>query len=337
MLVGMMRNYKNPTLLAKLIAMNCCYYGVDFIYFRPDDVDMTYNSVKGKVFKGGKWQVVEKPIPDFIDVTKYVFKHKEVVNYLKKVTTLSDNGQQMVNKEILYKHLEQDPDLKDIIIPSKVYEEKKDLMEFLDLYNEIILKPIDGQKGKGIKYIKKVGNEYELLFQKHSKQLSYYELIDYLNNLPNVNDFVIQKYIRAKTKEDVPFDCRVHMNKDHSGEWQIAKKYMRVGLGQRILSNLSQGGGVVNSKNFLKANYGTNWEFINEELTRLSFELSKKVEVIRDQNLMSLGIDFGIDKNGKIYVFETNSSPGVQFIEANVALLRAQYYRYIIGRLKNKI
>ncbi len=108
------------------------------------------------------------------------------------------------------------------------------------------------------------------------------------------------------------------------------KKYIRIGIGQKVISNVNQGGGISEPKPFLKANFGDQWKEIDEKLNNLGKTLPYKIEDLRQTHIMSLGIDVGIDKTGELYVFESNSAPSTKALKAEVTMLRTDYYKYIV-------
>lgn len=69
------------------------------------------------------------------------------------------------------------------------------------------------------------------------------------------NRYVVQKYIQSRTWQGDPFDCRIHLEKNGNGHWRIIKKSIRIGIGQKVISKVNQGGGVSDCKAFLAANF----------------------------------------------------------------------------------
>src|SRR5699024_1011297 len=95
-----------------------------------------------------------------------------------------------------------------------------------------------------------------------------------------------------------------------------------------------KGGGVSATEPFLKFNFGDKWSEVENKLVSVAITLPPKIEELRNYNLMTLGIDVGIDKLGNVYVFEVNSSPGASQSALEVSLYRSQYYKY---KLKHEL
>src|SRR5699024_1705832 len=79
--------------------------------------------------------------------------------------------------------------------------------------------------------------------------------------------------------------------------------------------------------------YGDTWEDILEELNEFGLKLAKRIEKTRKTKLMTLGLDVGIDPEGNLFIFEANSAPGVSTIKSEVALTRADYYKYLLDNI----
>lgn len=97
---------------------------------------------------------------------------------------------------------------------------------------------------------------------------------------------------------------------------------------------MNQGGGMADLKNYLKANFPDKWEDIYQRLLDIAEVFPYKFEELRQTDVVSLGIDLGIDKNGEIYIFEANGAPSTAALKAEVINLRTQYYKFLI---ENKI
>lgn len=333
MIIGFMRNFKTPNYMANLSAKLCEHHGLKLIYIRPQDVNIEKGTVQGKILIDNEWIKTEAPLPNFIDISIYCYKKKnrKIMNYLREKVFLSDNNTNRLGKEKLQKILKQDTNFAHLTIPSfKIRDSLGDLKKFLDKYSTIVMKPIRGERGKGIYILSHHGENYLVGHNKEEMTLSHDELEHFFSETIKNNNYIAQKYIQSRTLQGDPFDCRVHVEKNGAGKWEIAKKYIRIGIGQKVISNVNQGGGISEPKPFLKANFGDQWKEIDEKLNNLGKTLPYKIEDLRQTHIMSLGIDVGIDKTGELYVFESNSAPSTKALKAEVTMLRTDYYKYIV-------
>lgn len=335
MLIGFMHNYNTPTELAKITSIVCRYYGLDLIYLRPDNVDIENHNVTGKMLINGQWKKVTTEIPPFIDVVPYCFKkrHREKMDYLRKHTFLSDNRINVLTKDQLQEKLKEDSQFSNLVIPTHNLNDFNEMLSLIDNYGTVVVKPLRGIQGKGIYIVTKEDDKFIVGHYTNNKEMSVDEFRDfYLNNL-TTRKHILQKFVASRTLQGDPFDCRVHVEKNSEGKWQSAKNYIRVGIGQTVISNVNQGGGISDPKSFLKANFGSDWEQIYSEIEKIAITLPYKVEELRGTHIMSLGIDVGIDKDGSLYLYEVNDGPATFSLKTEVALSRVGYYRYIMKNL----
>ncbi|WP_080875279.1 YheC/YheD family protein [Oceanobacillus timonensis] len=335
MIIGFMRNFTNPSTTAKLFSKVCKGEGLDILYMHPKDVDMENNSVNGRLLVGDKWKRIKTELPRIIDISPYsLTKSKKLSKYLRKNAYLTDNGLNRISKDRLQELFAEDEKFNKYIIPSKHIADFNDILEFIDKYSEVVIKPVNGLMGKGVYRVRKRDDMYVVGFRTSDTEYTEEVFKDfYEKNIANKNH-IIQKFICSRTaQQDDPFDCRIHVEKNGSGKWEIAKIYVRIGIGQKVISNVNQGGGIADVKQFLTANFPDKQKVILKKLKGLGNAFPYKIEEVRNTELMTLGMDVGIDENGELYLFEVNSIPTVANIRAEVALLRCEYYKYLIKNI----
>ncbi|MDO6451792.1 YheC/YheD family protein [Oceanobacillus profundus] len=332
MIVGLMRNFIKPTDMARLTAMLCKYQGMDLIYLRPRDVNVNNDTVKGKMLIDNKWVTVETDLPKFIDISPYCFKaqNRRIMDYLRSKTLLSDDRISRLSKAELQIKLKEDKKFEHLVIPTISADKFDNVEEYLERYSTIVMKPIGGQRGFGVFILKKENNTYILGYQKKEKKLTKDELMYFFKESIENKRYIIQKYISSRTLQGDPFDCRVHVEKNGAGKWVSARNFIRIGIGQKVISNVNQGGGISDPEPFLKSNFGEKWEEIINKLNELALSLPNKIEELRKTKLMSMGMDVAIDKNGDLYLFEVNGAPTTTPLRSEAAMLRTEYYKYIM-------
>lgn len=335
MIVGIMTNFNKPTQLAKMTALISKAYGIDIIYLRPKDVDIENNTVKGKFFENNVWVERVTDIPAFIDAVPYCFKkdNRAIMDYLKDKTFLSDNRKNVLSKEQLQEKLKDDANFSHLVIPTHHATDYTDLIDCLDRYSTIVLKPLKGIRGRGVYILEKKSDFYNLGYRTKVEKLNHQELLDFFEESIKSKNYIIQKYVSSRSLQGDPFDCRVHVEKNEEGKWVSARNYIRIGIGQKVISNVNQGGGISDPKPFLKANFGDKYEEIIRKLNNLAVTLPYKIELLRGTHIMSLGMDIGIDRDGELYLFEVNDGPSTAALISEVALLRSNYYKYISNNI----
>ncbi|MBP2076160.1 YheC/YheD family protein [Oceanobacillus polygoni] len=331
-----MTNFNTPTKLAKITSLISKAYDIEMVYLRPKDIMMEENKVKGQVYINNSWEEKILDIPPFIDVVPYCFKkeNREIMNYLKDKTFLSDDRSNVLSKIQLQDILKNDQKFSQLIIPTHNVTKSDDLIHYLNAYSSIVLKPLNGIRGRGVYILNKNNDHYTVGFKTIERQMDENQIATFFEDEIKGKSYILQKYIQSRTVYGDPFDCRVHVEKGEDGKWHSAKNYIRIGIGQKVISNVNQGGGVSDPKPFLKANFGEKWTEINKNLKKIALTLPYKIEELRGTHIMSLGMDIGIDKDGQLYLFEVNDGPATAALISEVAYLRSNYYSYILKGLQ---
>ena len=338
MLVGFMANFKKPKNVAYMTAVLCKYEGIDLVYMNPDDVNVEKELINGRVLRNGKWVRKVVGIPKFLDIAPYCFtkKNYEVIQLLKDKSFLSDNRTNVIKKDKLESYLKDDHTLQHLMIPTKDASDLREVYQFLGRYKKVVLKPVGGIQGKNIYIVEEIDKGYQIGFQTRSKIFSSLEFDDFITNNIMKRRYIVQKYISSRTLDGHPFDCRVHVEKNGFGQWESARNYVRIGLNQKVVSNVNQGGAVTDLEPFLKANFGSSWQEIKNKIISISTAVPEKVEKIRGTHIMSLGLDVGIDESGEIYLFEVNDGPATVAVKTEVARLRSRYYKYVLEKMESE-
>lgn len=331
MLIGYMRNASKPTHFSTVSTLISKAKGIDILYFNAKDVDMENDKINGRMLIDDEWVRVEKDIPKVIDMTAFCVRHKEVVSYLRERSFLTDNLKHRLSKEKLQEVMSEDEELSKYTIPSKRIKEFDDIKKFIDEYGLVVVKPIYSRQGKGVYVLGKDNGKITIGAQREKKIISIGKLEKMYNDEIKGVPHIVQKSMTSRNSNGDPFDCRIHLEKNSKGNWRVVNTSVRVGIGQSIISN-GDGSGRVKIKPFLQSNYADKWESIHEELNSFGLTLARKIEKVRKTELMTLGLDVGIDPEGNLFIFEANSAPGVSTIKSEVALTRANYYKYLLEK-----
>lgn len=334
MIVGYLRRFNNPNHMAKLLAMICEHHGVHLLYFNPKGVMIQNNKVKGHMLFNNKWIEVEVDTPKFIDINPNYFnskRYKYVVDHLNKHSVLSADKRMPLPKDKLQEIFMNDSKMSKYLIPTKNITNFNDIEEYVDKFNTVVLKPVFSNQGRNVFILDKgKSSNYILGYNKRENKLTPNELKDFYTKKIQDKGFIVQKYIESRTPQGHPFDCRVHVEKNGKNEWKNVKNFIRIGVGQTVISNVSQGGGIANIKDFLTTNYPDDWEEIYKGIKRTAKVIPYKVEEFLGKEYMTMGFDIGIDGDGSLYLYEVNDYPIVSPMRSEVAMARAEYYKYML-------
>lgn len=333
--IGFMRNSRIPFKLTRLLAKACKYYDIDVVYFTPKDVDIEHEIIHAKFLIQNKWVEREITVPPFIDCSPYSFKYKEVIRFLEKRSILS--SYKLGSKDHVYKKILKDGEFAYLVIPTADYSSFYDFYHFLQKHEHIVIKPKNGLRGNSVYSLAMKENNYTLSYQQTESILSFEQLETFFDETLLNKNYLLQKYIASVTNTGDPFDCRIRLEKNGKGKWAVPLYLVRIGTNQKVVSNVAQGGSVTTLKPFLEANYPDSSDEMVEKLKNIAKTLPYKVEELFHKNLTSMGIDIGIDKYSKeLFLFEIETGPGFEFAIGELALVKSEYYKYVINKLDNR-
>ncbi|TXL66683.1 hypothetical protein FHP05_04680 [Cerasibacillus terrae] len=323
--------YKSTMMIYAIIGK---HYGLDMIFFDDKGVNMENEKITGYVLRDNKFIKTTSDIPKIINNTPYKSNNRELHTFLsnKSHFMFKPFGGKM--KE--YRYFEKESILKDILIPSTRIKNKKHVLYFLKQNKKAIFKPLYSDKGKGIFTLERISDD-KFIYESENKNKIIYEdnFLDFYKEFIRKKGLLMSQFIEFKTKNGHPFDIRINFEKDYRGKWCVAQRYARVGFNNKITSNLSAGGGTAKLKSFLKTEYNSSDEKkINDQLKGIIELIPDAVEKMVNFEINSIGLDLGIDRDKKIYMFEINSYPGISNALGQVALLRTGYMRYYLDKNK---
>lgn len=249
----MMNRSKKPPLIAHTTSLIASNYGIKLLYFTPWDINFKQNKVSGKVYINNKQTNILEDIPPLIDIQSRCFKKdtRPIVEKLREQAIFTFDRKNTPSKLKLQRELQKDSYLKRFVIPTQCLKTFDELISFINIYKRVVIKPIRDQQGQSVYKIEEVDNDYLLAFNSVTKKLSKKDLLLFYNEKLQSTKYKMQKYINSRTNNNDPFDCRVIVQKNRHGKWEIAQILIRTGIGQKVVSNTSKGGGISYPKQFL--------------------------------------------------------------------------------------
>lgn len=350
-LIGMLHHRTDPNTVTKsyAYAIVAKAEGADFIYFTPNSVNFSNQTIEGYEYKNGSWQEKITPFPDVIYNTGSPEKlnvSKDVIDQLKEnipFTTVSLGNKWSINErlkkgKVFSKHL----------IPAKILKEWKDLTEFLNLYNDVVVKPMDGRKGQGIYFIKTAEQGFIVNYESKDKVYTQTDLKEFLQLLLKENTYIVQPYICSKTNSGLIFDFRLHAQKNGEGKWVITSIYPRIASEGTIITNINNGGYTNYLTPFLNQEFNQEDAFnIKRTLEYFTLSLARHLDELQmldySEIIDEIGIDVGLDENQKLWIYEVNWRPGCPptfYLELDVVKNTIQYAIYLANhheRIKQEI
>ncbi|MEJ8776582.1 YheC/YheD family protein [Pseudogracilibacillus sp. ICA-222130] len=304
--------------------------GVNVYFFTLDNVDFSKQTINAIVFENKTWVPITIPYPDVISNIGVGQFNKEE-RQLQRIIPFT-NTSYVGNKFSLPKKILHNRKYAELLVPFTVCVSKDKITSFLHQNEHVVFKALDSNRGENIYFVRKKRARYIILDQIKERILSEEEFQSFLNNviLAEKGSYIIQRYVHTRTKEDEPYHFRSHVQKNHEGKWQITHIYPRIGNKRSNLSNISTEGRVEDFSTFLRKQFGEKeGSRYEEEILRLSLDVTQHLDKLYGLSLNELGLDFAIDDTGRIWLHEANNGPQTAYHEEKRAIEYIGYATYI--------
>jgi glutathione synthase/RimK-type ligase-like ATP-grasp enzyme len=195
-------------------------------------------------------------------------------------------------------------------IPPTADFTSENLRNMLHTHHFVVIKPYRGSGGHGVI---KVSQEEDGGYSYKSKATTRYftsfdGLVKALGRLKGSRRYLIQKGITLATVHGRPIDYRYKYVKN-GRVWETRAIVGRVARGGYFITNLCRGGRLLKGGYGIRLSLGKSYVKPKKQEMRRLAKLCTDLLLKRYPGLGSLGFDFGIDKNGKIWIFEVNTNP----------------------------
>ncbi len=306
--------------------------GVGFYFFSPGRVKFTDRSIDGWIYENGQWIQKSMPFPDVIYNASppQTDKQEDVVARLSEMIPFTSHS--IGDKLDVYYKIKDAKVFAQYLIPSIELTRSQDVFEFLRQYESIVMKPLIGHKGQNIYFVERNKETYNVQLNKTTTvALNEKEFEDFISSQIINNTYLAQVFVESKTKNGLSTHFRLHTQKGGEGEWNLTTIYPCMAQ-QGIVANISSGGYTMLFENFLKQEFDDEYYNIKRYLEQFAIHFTKHFDRLYHNILDELGIDVGLDKNHKIWIFEVNWRPGSPptfSLELDVAKQMIRYARYL--------
>lgn len=194
-------------------------------------------------------------------------------------------------------------------IPSSRLLNAGNLRAMLSRYGMVVVKPVRGAGGIGVIKIEKLGLIYRMTHRENRKVFSGFEaLMRGLNSTRRKGKYLIQRGIHLAKIGGRPIDYRVKYVKEN-GTWSYRSMVGRLARPGLFVTNLCRGGTQMTAAQGIRKSLSPKLVGIKKRemrhLTKASTELLER----RFPGIGQLGYDYGIDRNGHIWMLEVNTRP----------------------------
>jgi len=300
----------------------------EIFIFTPSCIDWPSKTTRGYVYKritanNGVWVESRYPLPDVVydRIPSRAIEARENIKSarrrLMKIEGLKYFNPSFLNKWKVYKLLIANEDLSQYLPETKLLN-RINLSHMLDDHKVVFIKPSNGSLGKGIVKARKDKNTGLINglfgFQRirRIKADSAEQFLKKISSITKNKSYIVQQGIDLIKYQNSTFDLRIIFQKNGQGKWMISKKFVRVAAPGSSITNLSSGGRTERSRTVLNHIFKFDKNLIaekNREMLKLCEMIADTLEPNNENIFGELGLDIGIDKNGRLWLIEVNSKP----------------------------
>lgn len=235
---------------------------------------------------------------------------KKCVSYGRNIKVI--NALPKLGKIEIYKMCSQNDSLREHLPQWDIFHPKTGA-SLLEKYPVAYIKPDRLSRGKGVTKVTHTPDGY--LVEQRRRSLNYQQLCvktdEVLNKIAYYlkdNPMVIQETIPLQRYKGRPFDFRLLLQKDGSGQWKQTGIAARICGEGSIISGPRSGGEVSTYEEVMKNFPGEQRDKIASSLLNLAKDIAQTIEE-QIGLYAELGFDLGVDIHGHIWVIEVNGKP----------------------------
>lgn len=282
-------------------------------FLRLGDIDLKQGKCITYIYNGREYAKAIIPIPKVIH-NRALYSdpaaHRNVLQLISQGTTVF-NANNRYRKDLIHKLLWDNKYLRSYL-PVSVPATSSGLQQMMELYSDLILKPVRGSVGHGIIRLRKGTKGWEIIHyslrQKSWIKARLYpgDLPKWLEKLLARTPYFIQERIPLLEYNNRPLDLRVTVQKGINGTWNVTGLFAKVAPSNSFISNIAKGGTAYPAPvllgNLLPAPIVAG---VLAHVKSLSLSIASELSANLPQ-LADLGLDIGLTDNGRPYFIECN-------------------------------
>lgn len=299
------------------------------ILFPPEWVNSDY--VNGFIYCTVKstWLFAKAPLPNVV-YNRIPFRQKEKHQAFYQACSILQTrnipffNPSFLNKWELYQLLSTEKRTQDYLPKTFLLKSYPQLLDIIDTYKNVYIKPLEGHKGQDITRIRKTQDNYYLVSStKQSETLSTLENL--WEEKWQSKPFLIQEEVKAALYQGNRYDFRllVHFME---GNYRVSGIGVRQSERQDITTHIPSGGKLLPYENIAADSHHEIFQTLAENCGIL---LSSHYGFFGE-----FSIDATVDKEGNYFLFEINAKP-MLFDEPHIEKTRCHKLAHLFFELTN--
>lgn len=194
-------------------------------------------------------------------------------------------------------------------IPSSRLFSAANLRLMISRYRMVVLKPVRGAGGIGVMKVERSARGFTLMHKSNKKTFSSFAgLWSALRRSCRRRPYLIQRGIHLATIKGRPIDYRVKYVKEND-IWTFRAMVGRLARRGLFVTNLCRGGSQMSATQGIRRSLSSKLVGAKKQEMRLLTKASTELLESRYPGIGQLGYDYGIDRNGHIWMLEVNTRP----------------------------
>ncbi len=304
------------------LAAEAAKLGLALLVFGPGDVEEQTGTLTGFKLLDGTWVKTAAPIPAIVYDRRFSSGMKARIAAGRAVQALRAHGASMLGGTLpgkleVYSALNRDPALRHLLPATYRFSGHGQLESLLAAHPDgFFLKPSSGMQGRGTLAISRADDGWVVTgrsmrngpYRRRLASISRIEAA--VERMAGWRTYVVQPLLRLHLAGGEPFDVRALVQKDGSGRWRYTGAAARIGRAGTATSNLHGGGSASQIAPFLREHFADSAaERLQRDIRDLSLRVAERLEQSFGR-LVELGIDYGIEPDGRLWLIEANAKPG---------------------------
>lgn len=282
-------------------------FGLIPCYFRLGDISLESEWVQALVKEtNGRYQLKTVSMPGVIHNRGLFFTKQAKVKLLnlQKTGITIFNGWNRYGKMTVHEILMQNEALRPHL-PETQRASAANLKEMMEKHNELIIKPNSGSLGGGVMMAERMGNEGWAVYHNQKREFFTDEWPEMLRKKAANKYYLIQQRIPLATYQGSPFDLRVSVQKNGSGEWQVTGIVGKVAKRGSYVTNVAKGGTCKSLKELVSNAPLLDYDQVYDAIE--TFSLKAVTELANHfPSLADVGLDIGLTEEGFPMFIECN-------------------------------
>lgn len=273
---------------------------------------------------GGGWRREAAPVPGLVYDRHFAASRRELQRYRAALQQLRGQpgvrllGSGLPGKLAVQRLLRRDAELAPHLPETALLRTERGLLAALASRGELFLKPDGGSQGRGAMRVRREPDSGAVSVHGRTPGNAPFSrrfadgssFAKWLLRAAHRRPYLVQPYLTLQDRSGASYDIRCLMQKNGRGLWQLTGMAVRRGRLGSVTANLHGGGSALPVEPFLTGEFGPEaGAAMTTAIKRLASRVPETLEA-QHGRLVELGIDFGVDRDGRIWLIEVNSKPG---------------------------